>query len=68
MKKLFKVSGYILATVLMLIMSQFTVFASGENSNNPSSLSGLQVVGGLFFLLLVILIPLMKRQERAEIK
>jgi hypothetical protein len=68
MKKLFKVSGYILATVLMLIMSQFTVFASGENSNNPSSLSGLQVVGGLFVLLLVILIPLMKRQERAEIK
>jgi len=68
MKKQFKISSYLLATALMIIMSQFTVFASGENSGNPSSLSALQVVGGLSLLLLVILVPLMKRSEKAEIK
>jgi hypothetical protein len=60
MKKLLKISSYILATVMVFLISQFSVFAAGDAANNDSSLSGLQVVGGLAVLLLVILLPIMK--------
>jgi uncharacterized membrane protein YdjX (TVP38/TMEM64 family) len=60
MKKLIKISAYTLATLTLLLMTQFSVFAAGENSGQNGSLSGIQVVGGLALLLLVIFLPLMK--------
>ncbi len=63
MKKLQKFSAYILTTVMVLLVSQYSVFAAGENSNNDSSLSGIQVIGGLAILLLVILLPLLKKES-----
>jgi hypothetical protein len=60
MKKFIKTSSYILATLLVLLTTQFSVFAAGENQANGSSLSGIQVIGGLAILLLVIFLPLVK--------
>ncbi len=59
MKNLQKITGYILATVIVLLVSQFSVFAKGGTVNNESSLSAFQVIGGLAFLLIFVLIPLM---------
>ena len=67
MKKLQKISAYILATVMMLLISQYSVFAASDPSNQGSSLSGIQVIGGFAVLLLVILLPLLKKQNRKEI-
>jgi hypothetical protein len=64
MKKLLKVSSYILATVLAFVLSNVTAFAADNNSNG--SLSGGQVIGGLAVLLLVILIPIMKSARKAH--
>jgi len=63
MKKLQKIIHYILATVLVLIIAQFSVYAAGD-TNNVSSLTVGQVIGGLAILLFVILVPLMTRAER----
>jgi hypothetical protein len=60
MKKLQKFTGYILATVMILLASQFSVLAAGGTVNNESSLTAFQVIGGLAILLLFILVPLMK--------
>jgi len=60
MKKLQRISSYILATVMVLLVSQLAVFAAGDTVNNDSSLSGFQVIGGLAILLLFILVPLMR--------
>ena len=60
MKKLQKITSYILATVMVLLVSQFSVLAAGETANNDSSLSAFQVIGGLALLLFFILVPLMK--------
>jgi succinate dehydrogenase/fumarate reductase cytochrome b subunit len=60
MKKLQKITGYILATVVMFLASQFSVLAAGGPVNNNSSLSAFQVIGGLVILLFFILVPLMK--------
>ena len=59
MKNLQKITGYILATVIGLLVSQFSVLAKGGTVNNESSLSAFQVIGGLAFLLIFVLIPLM---------
>jgi len=63
MKKLLKVTSYILATVLVLVISQVSAFAAGPD-NGSSSLSGLQVIGGLALLIGVILIPTMKSARK----
>ena len=59
MKNLQKITGYILATVIGLLVFHFSVFARGGTVNNESSLTAFQVIGGLAFLLIFILIPLM---------
>ena len=59
MKNLQKITGYILATVIGLLVFQFSVFAAGETVNNESSLTAFQVIGGLAFLLIFVLVPLM---------
>jgi hypothetical protein len=66
MKKLIKRSGYILATLVLLLTTQFSVFAAGENTANSSSLSGIQVIGGLALLLLVIFLPLVKSAAKEK--
>jgi hypothetical protein len=60
MKKLQKIASYILATVMVLLVSQFSLLAAGETSDNASSLSAFQVIGGLAILLIFILVPLMR--------
>jgi hypothetical protein len=60
MKKLQKISGYILATLMALLVSQLSVFAAGDAVNNESSLSAFQVIGGLAILFIFILVPLMR--------
>ena len=64
MKKLQKITGYILATVVMFLASQFSVLAAGGTVNNDSSLSAFQVLGGLVILLFFILVPLMRGAGR----
>jgi hypothetical protein len=64
MKKLLKISSYILATVLVFVLSQVPAFAAGNNVS-ASSLTAGQVIGGLAVLLLVILIPIMKSSRKA---
>jgi len=63
MKSLFKVSSYILATVLAFVLSNVTAFAADGNTEN-SALTGGQVIGGLAVLLLVILVPIMKSARK----
>jgi hypothetical protein len=46
MKKLLKISSYTLATIIAFVMSQGTVLAAGNATDN-AGLSGGQVVGGL---------------------
>ena len=60
MKKLQKISSYILATLMVLLISQLSVFAAGDTANNNSSLTAFQVIGGLAILLFFILVPLMR--------
>ncbi|HEV3221390.1 MAG TPA: hypothetical protein VGZ90_00855 [Puia sp.] len=67
MKKLFKIAGYTLATVLAFILTQSPVFAANGPAGNESSLSGLQVIGGFAVLLLVILIPIMRSSKKANL-
>ena len=59
MKNLQKIVSYILATVILFVVSQFSLLAAGKTANNASSLSAFQVIGGLAFLLIFILAPLM---------
>jgi hypothetical protein len=64
MKKLQKITGYLLATVILFLVSQFPVLAAGGTVNNDSSLSAFQVIGGLVVLLFFILVPLMRGAGR----
>jgi hypothetical protein len=64
MKKLLKVTSYILATVLVFVLSQVSAFAA-DNTQSTSSLTAGQVIGGLALLLLVILIPIMRSSKKA---
>lgn len=65
MKKIIKIAGYLMATVLVFIMSQTTAFAADGNNTSNGSLSSAQVVGGLSILLLVILIPTIQRERKS---
>jgi len=67
MKNLSKIAGYLVATVLAFILTQSQVLAAAGPAGNESSLSGLQVVGGLAVLLLVILIPIMRSSKKANL-
>jgi hypothetical protein len=66
MKRLQKISIYILTTVLVMLISQYPVFAADDNLNRDSSLSGVQVIGGFATLMLVILLPLLKKEKKKE--
>ncbi len=67
MKKILKISGYVLATIMILLVSQFSVLAANDPSSQESSLTGMQVIGGLAILLLVIILPLIKSAHKKEI-
>jgi hypothetical protein len=47
MKTLIKMSGFMLATLMILLFSQYSVLAAGEPANNSSALTFNQVIGGL---------------------
>ncbi len=66
MKKLIKVTSYILATVIAFVLSDVTAFAAGNTNENSSSLTGMQVIGGLALLLIVILVPMMKSSSNSK--
>jgi hypothetical protein len=66
MKKLQKISSYILTTVLVMLISQYPVLAADDSLNQDSSLSGIQVIGGFAILMLVILLPLLKKEKKKE--
>ncbi len=63
MKKLVKVAGFISATIVMLALSQSSAFAADRITNNNSSLSGMEVIGGLVILLAVIIFPIIKSKN-----
>jgi hypothetical protein len=65
MKNLAKVTSYILATALVFVLSQFSVLAASDTSNN-SSLSAGQVIGGLALLIAAIMVPTMKSARKAK--
>jgi predicted transporter len=65
MKNLAKVTSYILATALVFVLSQFTVLAANDTSNN-SALSAGQVIGGLALLIAAIMVPTMKSARKAK--
>jgi hypothetical protein len=67
MKNLQKLTSYILATVMVLLVSQFSVFAAGEPVSNSSSLTAGQIIGGLAVLLLVILVPIMSGGKKVTV-
>jgi hypothetical protein len=67
MKKNLKLPRVMLTTLLILIMSQATVFArSYDNSASDSSLSAVQIVAAVALLMLAIVLPL-ARGSRKEI-
>lgn len=66
MKTLIKMSGYILATLMILLFNQFSVLAAGEPANNSSALTFNQVIGGLAILIVAILVPLVKGTRKHE--
>jgi uncharacterized integral membrane protein len=66
MKTIIKISGYLLATLMVLLFSQLSVLAAGEPVNNGSTMTFNQVVGGLAILLLAILVPLLKGSRKHE--
>jgi hypothetical protein len=68
MKKLFKIAGYTMATVLAVILSQSSALAAGGSTGNDSALSGAQVIGGFAILVLVILLPILKSSRKATLK
>jgi hypothetical protein len=65
MKNLLKATSYTLATALVFILSQSSALAEGTTQNN-SSLSGGQVVGGVALLIGAILIPTIKSARKAR--
>ena len=65
MKKLAKIFTYVLVTAMVLLVSQSTVFAASDSSNQ-NSLTGIQIFGGFAVLVLVIILPLLKRSNKHE--
>jgi hypothetical protein len=62
MKNLLKAISYTLATALVFILSQTSALAEGTTQNN-STLSFGQVIGGVVLLIAVILVPTMKARK-----
>jgi len=65
MKNLLKGSSYSLATALVFIMSQTSALAAGPTQND-STLSFGQVIGGVVILIAVVLVPTMKSARKAK--
>jgi hypothetical protein len=62
MKNLLKAISYTLATALVFILSQTSALAEGTTQNS-STLSFGQVIGGVVLLIAVILVPTMKARK-----
>ena len=62
MKNLLKAANYILATAVVFILSQSSALAEGTTQNN-TTLSFGQVIGGVILLILVILIPTIRARK-----
>jgi hypothetical protein len=62
MKNLLKATSYILATALVFILSQSSALAEGTTQNN-STLSFGQVIGGIVLLIAVILVPTIRARK-----
>lgn len=67
MKKVLKMCSYLLATLMVLLVFQFSGFASGGTPIATTSMTGLQVLGGFVILALVILLPLLKAESKDKI-
>jgi hypothetical protein len=66
MKKFSKSIRFMLATLLVVVVSQATVLAEGNSSAGPSTgLSTGQIVGAFALLVFVILVPLIKSGNKA---
>ena len=67
MKNLSKPAGYLAATAVGFMLTISQVFAANDHAGNDSSLSAMQVIGGLAVLLLVILIPIMRSSKKVNL-
>ena len=65
MKNLLKATSYTLATALVFILSQSSALAEGTTQNN-STLSFGQVIGGVVLLIAAILVPTIKSVRKAK--
>jgi hypothetical protein len=65
MKNLLKATSYTLATALVFILSQTSALAEGTTQNS-STLSFGQVIGGVVLLIAVILVPTIKSARKAK--
>lgn len=65
MKNFLKITSYTLATAFIFVLSQVSVLAA-SGTDNGSSLSGAQVVGGVALLIGAILVPTMKSARKAS--
>lgn len=62
MKNLLKATSYTFATALVFILSQSSALAEGTTQNN-STLSFGQVIGGVILLIAVIIVPTIKARK-----
>ena len=65
MKNLLKATSYTLATALVFILSQSSALAEGTTQNS-STLSFGQVIGGVALLIAAILVPTLKSSRKAK--
>ena len=65
MKNLLKATSYTLATALVFILSQSSALAEGTTQNS-STLSFGQVIGGVILLIAVIIVPTIKSARKAK--
>ena len=65
MKNLLKATSYTLATALVFILSQSSALAEGTTQNS-STLSFGQVIGGVALLIAAILVPTIKSARKAK--
>ena len=65
MKNLLKATSYTLATALVFILSQSSALAEGTTQNS-STLSFGQVIGGVVLLIAAILVPTIKSARKAK--
>ena len=66
MKSVSRVFSYLFATLFVVLSTGFSVFAQNGATSNGSSLTAIQVIGGLALLLLVIFLPLIKGAAKKE--